>query len=39
MDDLVRMIKDIPSTIRKLERIFPSILFYSMEHFVIHLPM
>jgi len=39
MDDLVRMLENIPIILCKLERIFPLGFFYSMEHLVIHLPM
>ena len=38
MDDLYRMKANISIIICKLERIFPSGFFDSMEHLVIHLP-
>ena len=38
-EDVVRMQENIPIIICKLERIFPSTFFDSMEHLIIHLPM
>jgi hypothetical protein len=38
LEDLVRMEKNIPIIICKLERIFPPGFFDSMEHIPIHLP-
>ena len=36
-NDLIRLDKDIPVILCKLERIFPPSFFDSMEHFLVHL--